>query len=155
MELYHYTTIDTLEAIISNRTFRFTSLQDLNDTTEYSYGITLLKNKIIEYERHNNISEKIDLSMFDRFMFGRDLYSVSFTERKDDIIYWNSYYITPNESVAIGIDSGRIFDKNIFLNKCVYGDPYPNLDKENYQFFKFLFDVLLPCLLLTKFILPF
>ncbi len=140
MELYHYTTIDTLEAIISNRTFRFTSLQDLNDTTEYSYGITLLKNKIIEYERHNNISEKIDLSMFDRFMFGRDLYSVSFTERKDDIIYWNSYYITPNESVAIGIDSGRIFDKNIFLNKCVYGDPYPNLDKENYQFFKFLFD---------------
>ena len=140
MELYHYTTIDTLEAIISNRTFRFTSLQDLNDTTEYLYGVELLKKKVLEYEVRNNISKRIDLSMFDRFMIGADLYSVSFTERKDDIVYWNSYYITPNTSIAIGVDSNKIFNKDIVVNKCIYGDPYPNMDEENYLFFKSLFD---------------
>lgn len=140
MELYHYTSIDTLEAIISNRTFRFTSLYDLNDTTEYLYGVELLKKKVLDYEVSNNIHKRIDLSMFDRFMIGTDLYSVSFTERKDDIVYWNSHYITPNKSVAIGVDSDKIFSEDIILNKCVYGDPYPDMDKENYQFFKFLFD---------------
>lgn len=50
MLIYHYTSLDTLTKIMCNSTLRFTNLDDLNDKSEYRYGVELLKNKILEYE---------------------------------------------------------------------------------------------------------
>lgn len=139
MELYHYTSIDTLEKILSNQTFRFTNMKDLNDSTEYSYGVNLLKKSVLEFEKRNGIMDEIDLSMFDRFMFDGQLYSVSFTECEDDIVYWNSHYITPNKSVSIAVESNYLFDENVNIYKCIYTNPYINMCKERYVYFKRLF----------------
>lgn len=140
MKLYHYTSIDTLEKILTNRSFRFTNMKDLNDSTEYSYGITLLKESIRLYEHFHNVSDTIDLTMFDRFMFEGQMYTMSFTEREDDLIYWNSYYIEPNNSVSICVDKDSIFDNDVALNSCIYGNPYPNMNDATYTFFKKLFN---------------
>lgn len=140
MNLYHYTSLDTLYKILGNQTFRLTRMKMLNDTTEYSFGINLLKSKVREYEVTHHIINKIDLSMFDRFMFRDELFSASFTEEKDSVIFWNSSYVPPNEGISIEIDKDCIFDDRLILNKCIYGDPYPKMDVQTYNWFKSLFD---------------
>lgn len=139
MELYHYTSIETLEKILTNQTFRFTNMNSLNDKTEYAYGVDLLKNSIIDYEKRNNIQEHLDVALLDRFMFNGELYSVSFTEEKDSLIFWNSFYIEKNKSVSIGIEKNEIFDEKILINKCIYGNPYPIMGHNAYMLFYELF----------------
>lgn len=139
MKVYHYTSIDTLNKILTNKSFRFTNLNDLNDKSEYKYGISLLKSKTQEYENKHNIKNRINPDMFDWFLFDGDLYSTSFTENGDDLNFWNSYYIEKNNSLSIGIDKDRLFNGELSINKCKYGDPYPEMDSETYNWLKSLF----------------
>lgn len=136
MLLFHYTSISTLEKILSNKTFRLTNLDNLNDKSEYRYGIDLLKNKIADFERRNHINPPFDLTLLDRFMFSGKLYSTSFTENGDDLYFWNSYYIDRYSPVAIGIDKDTLFSSSLILNKCIYGDPYSEIGIERYNWFR-------------------
>lgn len=136
MLLYHYTSIGTLDKILSNKTFRLTNMDNLNDKSEYRYGVNLLKNKITDFEQKNHITDSFDLTLLDRFMFSGKLYSVSFTENVDDLYFWNSYYIDKDAPIALGIDKDILFDDNLILNKCIYGDPYPNMEFDRYVWFK-------------------
>jgi Protein of unknown function (DUF2971). len=138
--LYHYTSFDAFCSIIKNVKLRLVNIRYLNDKSEYIYALNLLKNKTIEFEKNNNISKGIDLSMFDRFFFSNDLYSVSFCEKGNDLNLWRGY-CPPNGGISIGFDKDKIFPPhNIILNKCVYGNPYPPMEKERYEWFKFLFE---------------
>jgi hypothetical protein len=101
-KVYHYTSLEVLKKIILSHRLRFTKIHSLNDRTEYKYGIQLLKNKIIEYEKNNYISVKFDNELLDRFSFLDKLYSISFTENGDDLTFWNSYYVDKLTPVSIG-----------------------------------------------------
>lgn len=141
-KVYHYTSLEVLKKILLSHRLRFTKMHSLNDRTEYKYGIQLLKNKIIEYERNNYISNKFDIELLDRFSFLDKLYSISFTENGDDLTFWNSYYVDKLTPVSIGFIPDAVFRNNEFvINHCIYDDPYPVMGKERYEWFIQIFDI--------------
>jgi len=141
IKIYHYTSLDVLKKILTSKTLRFTKINSLNDTSEYKFGIQLLKNKISEFENNNKIENKLDLSLLDRFSFVESLYSLSFTENGDDLAFWNSYYVDKNIPISIGFMSKETFNKDFIINRCIYDDPYPIMGTERYQWFRSIFDV--------------
>lgn len=141
-KVYHYTSLEILKKILISQRLRFTKMDSLNDRTEYIYGIKLLKNKIIEYERNNHISVRFDIDLLDRFSFLDLLYSISFTENADDLTFWNSYYVDKLTPVSIGFIPDAVFCKNEFvINHCIYDDPYPVMGRERYEWFRSIFDI--------------
>lgn len=142
IKVYHYTSLEVLKKILLSHRLRFTKMHSLNDRTEYKYGIQLLKNKIIEYEKNNYITVKFDIELLDRFSFLDNLYSISFTENGDDLTFWNSYYVDKLTPVSIGFKSNTVFSNNEFIiNHCIYDDPYPAMGKERYEWFRQIFDI--------------
>lgn len=138
--LYHYTSFNAFNSIVTNCRLRFTNIRYLNDKSEYLYALDLLKNRIIEFEQNNNVLKRVDLSMFDRFFFSDKLYSVSFCENGDDLNLWRGY--CPFEGgISIGFNKDIIFPfGKVAINKCIYGDPYPPMEKSRYEWFRYLFD---------------
>lgn len=141
--IYHYTSLDVLSKIISTRKLRFTQLSSLSDTSEYKYGIQLLKDKIVEYERTNHIIiiDKFNVSLLDEFTFLNQLCSISFTENGNDNMFWNSYYVPKEDAVSIGFNRQNISNNQFICNKCIYGDPYPKMNKHRYEWFRNIFDI--------------
>lgn len=139
MLIYHYTSLDTLSKILANCTLRFTNMDNLNDKSEYRYGVELLKNKILEYEANSGVRNPFDVDLLDRFMFAGELFSVSFTEGADDLYFWNSHYVPANNGVSIGFEIAEIFGPELIVNKCIYGDPYGKMGRNRYLWFRNLF----------------
>ena len=137
--VYHYTSINTFEKILASRSLRFTNLRDVNDTSEYYYGLELLIDKISTYENRRGIKlEKRIPHAFLRHIFFTDcLYNASFTENGDDLVFWNSHYIDKNKAVAIGFETAKLESDKYILNHCIYGDPYPkDMDANTYMMFR-------------------
>ena len=110
VKVYHYTSLEVLKKILFSQRLRFTRMNSLNDRSEYKYGIQLLKNKIIEYETNNNIKNRFDANLLDKFSFTDKLYSLSFTENGDNLAFWNSYYVDKTAPISIGFKSNIIFN---------------------------------------------
>src|SRR5690606_14989387 len=130
---------DVLKKILVGNKLRFTQMNSLNDKSEYKHGIQLLKNKIIEFEIKNNISNQFDVNLLDKFTFSSSLYSLSFTKNGDDLAFWNSYYVDKTSAVCIGFLKDKVFDNDFIINRCIYGDPYPAMSKERYYWFTEIF----------------
>ncbi|HFK5508573.1 hypothetical protein [Elizabethkingia anophelis] len=137
--VYHYTSFEVLRKILMSSKLRFSKMNSLNDRSEYHYGIQLLKNKIIEYEIKNNITNKFDSELLEKFSFPNNLFSVSFTKNGDDLAFWNSYYVDKTMAVCIGFIKDKVFDSNYIINRCIYGDPYPPMSRERYIWFTEIF----------------
>lgn len=140
-KVYHYTSIEVFKKILKFKKLRFTRMNSLNDKSEYKYGLQLLKNKIVEFEKDNNIIRGFDTSIMDRFMFSDDLYSISFTECGDDLSFWNSYYVSKTTPISIGFNRSNVFNSEFIINRCIYDDPYPKMTKERYIWFRQIFDL--------------
>lgn len=140
--IYHYTSAEVLSKILISKKLRFTEMRSLNDTSEYLYGLQLLKDKITQYEIANHIETLFDLSQFDKLFHTNELCSISFTKKRDDLSFWNSYYVPKKGAVAIGFNRDALADKRTYIaNDCVYGDLYPSLTKADYEWFKMLLDI--------------
>lgn len=139
--VYHYTSLEVLQKIIDSTKLRFTKMNSLNDKSEYKYGIQLLKSKIIEYEEKNHISNRFNTNLLDEFSFADSLYSMSFTENGDTLLFWNSYYVDKLTPISIGFASDEVFDEELIINQCKYDDPYPSMGKNRYEWFKQIFEV--------------
>lgn len=109
IKVYHYTSLDVLKKILESKRLRFTKMNSLNDKCEYKYGIQLLKNRIIEFENNNNVADKFDTELLDKFLFSDKLYSISFTNNGDDLAFWNSYYVNKITPVSIGFIKDNVF----------------------------------------------
>lgn len=48
-ELYHYTSLNTLQTILANKQLRFTNRAYLNDKSEGTYVLSLCKEKIVSF----------------------------------------------------------------------------------------------------------
>lgn len=141
INVYHYTSLDVLKKVIESKRLRFTKMNSLSDKSEYKYGIQLLKNKIIEFENNNNIGNKFDTELLDKFSFSDDLYSISFTENGDNLAFWNSYYVDKITPVSIGFLHDKVFSDGFIINHCKYDDPYHAMGKERYNWFRQIFDI--------------
>lgn len=140
--IYHYTSLDVLKIILETQKLRFTKMNSLNDRSEYKHGIQLLMDKIKQYEDSNNVVNKFNMELLNKFSFSDKLYSVSFTENGDDLAFWNSYYVDKTTPVSIGFIREKVFTNNDFIiNRCIYGDPYPIMGKERYFWFAEIFKV--------------
>ncbi len=95
-------------------------MNSLNDKSEYKHGIQLLKNKIIEFEINNNITNGFDTDLLDIFSFPNNLYSISFTKNGDDLAFWNSYYVDKATAVCIGFLKDKVFNNDFIINRCTY-----------------------------------
>ena len=139
--VYHYSSIEVLKIILNNKKLRFTKINSLNDKSEYQYGTEILKQKIIEFEKNNKITNQLDIKLLDKFFFYSNLYSLSFTENGNDLAFWNSYYVNKITPVSIGFEREKVFSENFIINKCIYDDPYPIMEKKRYDWFKNIFDL--------------
>lgn len=96
--LYHYSTVDTLKAILENKTIRFTRLDLLNDP----------------FEGYCEINEKENLA------FRKRIYCSCWTNKdNEDVALWQIY--TKSEGVRLKIDS-KMFSNSILIsnNKSGY-----------------------------------
>jgi hypothetical protein len=141
IKVYHYTSLDVLKKILESKRLRFTKIDSLNDKSEYKYGIQLLKNRIIEFENNNNVANKFDTELLDKFLFSDKLYSISFTNNGDDLAFWNSYYVDKITPVSIGFIKDNVFSEKFIINQCVYDNPYLMMSKERYIWFRQIFDI--------------
>lgn len=144
--LYHYTSLSTLIAILSQvkKTdegqfiLRGTPIEYLNDWSEFNHGTQILTNKIIEYEGQNpkieKISNRIHSNNWKGYICLGDIatspFITSFSKNKDSLPMWNMYGDN-GQGVAFGVESSILNNLiNIKLNK-------PSLKRCRYSFTEF------------------
>lgn len=96
--IFHYTTTEVFDKIITNATFRASNIFYLNDSKEYVYGVEKLKEKIDD----NNLRKLVDnISKSDGKSFP-GLYTISFSKEADSLHQWITY--SKESGVAMELD---------------------------------------------------
>lgn len=96
-EVYHYTSMDTLQKILEKKQLRFTNREYLNDESEGTYVLKLCKERIDDLWSNENSEEKKAFCKYlDEVLAGdhRDvfqIYQVSFSCKADSLTMWNYY----------------------------------------------------------------
>lgn len=144
MKVYHYTSLETLIAILNNSnekglSFRASNIFKLNDSKEMDKGFKVVRKILSEYEKSNNISEQYQLmevysnkqyeEMCKRqYIFSRDIvnikqgyipYVVCFSMHRDYLPMW-SLYGKRGRGVCLVFDVETIID-DIIANEKPYG----------------------------------
>lgn len=133
--VYHYTSLETFAKIINDATndklkFRATHIDFLNDITEHTIAVSLLKEKLIQYD--NDIDKK-DFKDFQTILNDKKMslfkyeeiddmspYIISFSECSDSLPMWNTYG-NKSKGIALGFDKRKLSQMQEFkFEKCVY-----------------------------------
>ena len=144
-ELYHYTSLNTLQIILKNKQLRFTNRAYLNDKSEGTYVLSLCKEKIDElwpwedgvYKRNtkksfceylDDVFEKFDASLFQS-------YQVSFSYKADSLSMWNYYAQGDGCNLQFSTDflenfRGRLVDPKAKSLVFLYGNVVYNQDDQ-------------------------
>lgn len=130
--VYHYTSLETFYKIIegvkgSNITLRATDVNYLNDYTEHTIAVGLLKDKLIEYDKSLDKNKELATLLNDKRMsfFRYDDIEylhpliISFSENWDNLPMWNTY-ANNSKGVALGFDKAKLSKCNYRFKKCVY-----------------------------------
>lgn len=151
--LYHYTSVETLYAILNNinndvLTLRATHVNYLNDNTENEIAVQILKKNLLEYETELGIGNngKIKKHLDDNISFFKNIsfdklppFIFSLSEEKDSLPMWNTY-ADKSLGVTIGFDKNKIETEienlsNARLLRCDYiHDEVENFIKENISY---------------------
>lgn len=130
LDLYHYTTLEGLFAIVSNKTLRLTDYRFLNDKKELSYSISFLEeflSKKVKSKELSNILkaiEQIKNHNTNTFTFCSDtldgvrllkenkdcdtnFYVFSMTNKSDDLALWSMY---GKSGCRIKLNSQKLFE---------------------------------------------
>ena len=124
IDLYHYTSLASLFAILQNETIRLTDYRFLNDTQELSYATHWLKSLLRPMAENESIQklltaiENIEKGKVERFKgIGENLpylqwnvcdatyYVLSLSQNKDDLAMWRMY---AKEGCSIKFNSQRL-----------------------------------------------
>lgn len=133
-KLYYYTSISTLENIISKENIWLSNSKYLNDSTEINYTNNLIYDICEEYLNGNEefdkfFKENIEILLHTIDMELGDTYILSLTENKDSLALWSNYSNYDGYNLAFNCDyfqnifteeNYRFIDKNknsIFLNE--------------------------------------
>lgn len=132
--LYHYTSLQGLIGITQSRKLRASDVRYMNDSTELTYALNLLKDAI-ESRKSTNVAEKTVLSAFsiwlrDQMNKGPMLFSASFRESGNLLSQWRGYS-AHGKGVSLGFNPAavqKLADQQTFsLGKCIY-DPEKHID---------------------------
>jgi hypothetical protein len=116
IKIYHYTTIQSLVAILKNRTFKYSSLSGMNDSSElqYSYRSMLYKSNKVKNDVNSN------KSMNDRFVLSCSL-------RPDDLNQWRLY---GDDAKGVCLELKQKNSPDYIIGKIFYGDLFVRLFNE-------------------------
>lgn len=134
--VYHYTSLETLGKIINGVNvekyelyLRATHIDFLNDFTEHKIAVSLLRDKLIEYDNSLGDNSKNFQNLLNdkRMSFFKweeidDLFPfiISFSENWDNLPMWNTYG-NKSEGVALGFDKTKLEQLNSCrFAKCIY-----------------------------------
>ena len=130
LDLYHYTTLEGLFAIVSNKTLRLTDYRFLNDKKELSYSIAFLENILSNKANSKELCkirgaiEQIKNHNTNIFTFcgttpdgvkllkenknqETNFYILSMTNKPDDLALWSMY---GKSGCRIKINSQKLFE---------------------------------------------
>lgn len=95
--LYHYTDAEGLKGIIDNGSMWFTDVRNLNDPSEFRFGLSLVSKELENYENKSNnnlINEFIKFSQNNITKLSYNnlfCYISCFSELRDDLNQWRCY----------------------------------------------------------------
>jgi hypothetical protein len=135
--IYHYTSIDGLEGIISEKKIRATHISYLNDAREYVE--IFLKSAHTFYNRQDRVEKEykdIFSPLFDLTKNWidndplttqhNDVYVCSLSEKKDDLNQWRGYAITGGYQIGFCFnylqEAAKKSDNYFWLFPCIYED---------------------------------
>ncbi len=120
--VYHYTTLDCFESILSSKSFWLSHISVLNDLGELEYGANFICDKLSKY---NGIDKRL-ISYARDIIVAYKKFNIcigSFCSEKDLLSQWRTY---GNEGcgVAIGFNVGLLSDlcgkNDFYLGPCYY-----------------------------------
>ncbi|NFN88620.1 DUF2971 domain-containing protein [Clostridium sporogenes] len=117
-KLYYYTSISTLENIISKENIWLSNSKYLNDSTEINYTSSLIYNICEKYLNEHRkfdklFKENIEILLHTIDIELRDTYILSLTENKDSLALWSNYSNYDGYNLAFNCD----YFQNIFTEK--------------------------------------
>lgn len=110
--LYHYTTVDSVKAILKSRTWFIKQKGFMNDHKELFYTIELVKTILTELKATPD-----EINVFDKIFKTTpigDTYIWSFTENKASQTLFGNYSVNSN-GIALGLNSSQI-EKELFTH---------------------------------------
>lgn len=123
--LYHYSSIDALYEIISNKLIRASNLFYLNDSKEFKLGIDIareLLEKKVNQTLSNNTAINNALESIRRAN-KCPVYAISFTEKNDDLSQWRGY-CPPQGGYSLGFSAELLRSRadalGFILCRCIY-----------------------------------
>lgn len=141
--IYHYTSIQTLKAILDKRQLRLTNLRNFSDTSEYLHGLNLLIKGVSDYEYEAQIDTKyhIPSKFFVSQFLSKELYAICFTEKGDNLRFWNSHYVPKEQSISIGFNTHTLNNDILAPNKCHYRNNLPRkINSDDYNCIRNVFN---------------
>ncbi len=124
--MYHYTSFENLEKILSSKLLLHTKSNELNDSLETQYALQYLSEILHKagFKNSNFLKE-----MIERYFKNIEIYVSCFSETVDDLSLWR-LYADKGLGVSIGFSQNLPFDnetnlktQNIpILSKVIYGE---------------------------------
>lgn len=129
--LYHYTSVSGLLGIVKSKSIWATHVAFLNDSSEFTHAIALMRSTIKKRKKDANSIEKgfydnlLDaLNILSEDMSGFNMFVCSFSENGDVLSQWRGY--CPNGGYSIGFDfrylerAIRAHKFTVKIGKCIY-----------------------------------
>ncbi|MCG6146605.1 DUF2971 domain-containing protein [Leptospira bandrabouensis] len=128
--LYHYTDIQALQGIVTSGELWATHASFLNDSQEIIHALNLINTifrKLISENNNDNILKSFieNLKNYYSHHHHRDLFLISFSEKKDDLNQWRSYS-NNGKGVCLVFDSEEFTEikayNSIQFAKIIYNE---------------------------------
>lgn len=117
MELYYYTTAETMRYIITNGNIYATNVRYMNDSEEYSNGlreVRTLLNNADKYEFQDLKKGASDIfadNLYPKMLEeASDIYSISFSKAADLLSQWNMYAKESGVQLKMDFNSGKEYE---------------------------------------------
>lgn len=130
--LYHYTSAQGLLGILGGGNLWVTNIRYMNDSTEFSYSIGLLKNELNKCQLDRvDAATKSFCDFFEKIadlvLTEMNVYTASFSSDSDSLGQWRGY-APPNQGYSIGFDRAMLeeFGKQdeYELQRCCYDESW-------------------------------
>lgn len=119
--LYHYTTQEGLLGILEQGVIRASSIQHLNDASEFEYSVNIALAVLYGMKPSAEVSERMS-SILTTFRYGWDVFVTSFSKDGDQLGQWRAYGKDGGFSIGFDPDALEILARKqgYQLTKCIY-----------------------------------
>lgn len=130
MDLYYYTTAETMRYILSGKNIYATNMMYMNDSQEFVNGLREVRNLLLHKDSpyKDAAKKKLTQEIYEKYLNSPvDSFSISFTTARDLLSQWSMY---AKES---GVSLKMVFEKKEYDFLAISGDTGEKL--ENYAMY--------------------